>query len=360
MNATILQKYKAVNAAVEAVMFKIQDVETADGEELSVSSELRIAPELEERMVLTDRYVIAGGLCADSDVQNPLEDQDGAGNLYHRGRRAWGSEKSKFYAALGLDSDGNRLLGDEAVSDELAKSVCDAIRKNRSLMTTLSNLLRGQGKKGTWDEVCATVADAIYREGAEYAADYFADKFLEVAWMGDVSEAWQEKLSPLVDLVSDAEIEAAWQRAMDKGTLGERYAVKVDIYEHSGISYSVSGEGMQCRWDTTRAGAVWVPNELALENIQSRAQTLFDTEGGDLEELTQRVARDYCRGVLEEYTDWCNGNCYGVVLYAIDRQTGERVPDLDFEAWGFIGSQYAEENLDEAIMELVKQLNQPN
>lgn len=44
--------------------------------------------------------------------------------------------------------------------------------------------------------------------------------------------------------------------------------VLLDIYEHGGMAYSVTGTGMQCRWDTTRGGAIWVPDDGAQENIR--------------------------------------------------------------------------------------------
>lgn len=31
----------------------------------------------------------------------------------------------------------------------------------------------------------------------------------------------------------------------------------------------MTGHGMQCRWDTTRGGAIWVPDEDAEDNIRS-------------------------------------------------------------------------------------------
>jgi hypothetical protein len=36
----------------------------------------------------------------------------------------------------------------------------------------------------------------------------------------------------------------------------DKDAVRIDKYEHSGITYSVEGEGMNCRWDTSHSWAV--------------------------------------------------------------------------------------------------------
>jgi len=57
------------------------------------------------------------------------------------------------------------------------------------------------------------------------------------------------------------------------------HAVLLDVYDHSGEAWSIHGEGMQCRWDTTRMGGVWVPDEACLEHIQSKARQMLLPEG---------------------------------------------------------------------------------
>jgi hypothetical protein len=97
-------------------------------------------------------------------------------------------ENSSFFEALGLDRYGDKDLKDERVSDQLVAKVTTSIRNNRSLMATLSNLLRGQGEACTWDAVLKKVGDAIHQEGWEYALDYLATWFLGVAWWSGVEK----------------------------------------------------------------------------------------------------------------------------------------------------------------------------
>lgn len=102
------------------------------------------------------------------------------------------------------------------------------------------------------------------------------------------------------------------------------HAVLLDVYEHSGVSYSVAGHGMQCQFDTARGGAVWVPSEALLS----------DLTGPDAQTRALELARQAC----ETYTDWCNGNCYGVVVLTFDL---EGVLLEDDACWGYIGDDYA-------------------
>jgi len=55
-------------------------------EEIDVKAALRIAPDTEERMVVMEKFIVAGGLCFDDDAEhcNPLAEGHANGRLYHR------------------------------------------------------------------------------------------------------------------------------------------------------------------------------------------------------------------------------------------------------------------------------------
>ena len=85
---------------------------------------------------------------------------------------------------------------------------------------------------------------------------------------------------------------------------GIRQKVKVetafwlDYFEHGHSSWSLRGEGMQCRWDTTRCAGIIL---------------------GDYEELKHRTHEEReqdARDMVRRYTDWCNGNIYEYVFVA--------------------------------------------
>lgn len=96
-------------------------------------------------------------------------------------------------------------------------------------------------------------------------------------------------------------------------------AVRIDKYEHSQIYYSVAGEGMQCRWDTSHSWAVWYPNKCLLE---------------DLERFKGKARRKRCielaRQACEVFNDWVNGNVYG---YMVKDKDGNDIGSC----WGFFG-----------------------
>jgi len=379
----------------------------ADGDLIDVGHALRLTPDVQERAVTMEKFIVAGGLCYDQDADGPLEKGSANGNIYHRGRRGHRDEESQFYESIGFDRQGNKDLTAEAVSAELAKRVTAEIRKDRSLMATLRNLLCRRGDISTWDAVLARITVAIHREGWEYALDYVASYFLDVSWWQDVAAVWKDKLDPLADLLCESEAEVAWDRAVASGTIGNPLAVMLDIYEHSGISYSLAGHGMQCGWDTSRFAAVWVPDADAEENIrynvlhalgvgqvrwsgalgsqddplharysldgatwhgvgynwswQQAMDAMLVHAGQPLDEARMKTlhaaeAKKYCKGILEEYNAWCNGEVFGVVVYVIDRETGKRIKDQDDECWGHIGREYAETTLEDAILSQVLRL----
>lgn len=64
-----------------------------------------------------------------------------------------------------------------------------------------------------------------------------------------------------------------------------------------------------------------------------------------------RAAFDYAKGVLEEYQNWCNGDCYGCVVQTFKREGDEWVEDGDSDScWGYIGSDYALQTLREEYL----------
>ena len=85
-------------------------------------------------------------------------------------------------------------------------------------------------------------------------------------------------------------------------------AIKIDKYEHSGISYSVSGEGMNCRWDTSSAWAVWYPDNVLLDELKG------------LKGIARRKkCIEYARQACELFNQWANGDCYCIVKETFDK-----------------------------------------
>jgi hypothetical protein len=111
------------------------------------------------------------------------------------------------------------------------------------------------------------------------------------------------------------------------------YAVLLDVYEHGGISYSLAGAGMQSQFDTARGGAVWVPGDLLRKDIEAHADPMAR-------------ARECAKIDAEQYTDWCNGNCYSIVVVTYDKK-GQQI---DWNTCsGYVGDDNAYEALQGAM-----------
>ena len=101
----------------------------------------------------------------------------------------------------------------------------------------------------------------------------------------------------------------------------------LSYYEHGLCRWSLRGEGPQCRWDSVDIAGLllWTgkPAALGAKSHENRAQ---DT-----------------RHFLEEYTDWCNGNCYWFSL-----EDDHKLLDA---CGGFIGTEQLSEAINEALEE---------
>jgi hypothetical protein len=123
------------------------------------------------------------------------------------------------------------------------------------------------------------------------------------------------------------------QRKLNVGT-----AFLVSCYEHSGIMYSLKGEGMQCHWDTTGIAGILVwehsPKEMGAKTYKDREQD--------------------ARNFLEEYNHWVNGQCYYFTVEKMEKcekcnhENGEVVDSCG----GYIGYEYLKEILKSEHPEL--------
>ena len=117
---------------------------------------------------------------------------------------------------------------------------------------------------------------------------------------------------------------------------GDKYARLLACYEHGSQHWSLSGQGMQCRWDTSNQAGVWVPDGYLRKEIESHPEAERDAK-----------TNEYCRQFLETHNDIINGNVYGCVVEVFDDQ-GEQI--AEDACWGFIGD-YAEQALKSEFFE---------
>ncbi|MCL2591562.1 MAG: hypothetical protein FWD67_12015, partial [Betaproteobacteria bacterium] len=261
---------------VEEVSYHFDEVlltgDNPNEETIDVRRTVRLTPDIEERMIVLEKYVVAGGLAYDEDSEylNPCEEGAANGSIFHFStRRGNADEQRNYLDALGLDSNGNKDFSCEPVCDRLVKRVMQGIESDRPTLKRLQRRLRATGRPGSKASLESVIQYAIDQQGWECALDYLADSLWGVIYWVRVDNKIQDALQPLVDLFSESEVEKCWDEARAAGEVGNPLAIYLDIYEHGGVAYSVTGTGFYCPWDTSRGAAVWVPDEDAIDNIRS-------------------------------------------------------------------------------------------
>lgn len=139
----------------------------------------------------------------------------------------------------------------------------------------------------------------------------------------------------------------------------------LSYYEHGLCRWSVQGDtvaGEEFRFDGARMAGVWVPDELALANI--------DAKGTDTATRRARLI-EYAKNIVETYTQWCNGEVYGYTteLYklALD-EDGDAIEEREYyekhsssleenSCWGFYGMDYAKLEATAAAHSLTRGLD---
>lgn len=364
--------------------------ESEDGDEIDVADAIETKLDTEIRQIVLPRHIIVGGLVYDSDAENPIEDSDGNGRLLHAENR---KERDEMLASMGRDDDGEPRVDSGELYARMAPLVWTTMSKDMNLMLWLNQHHRAGGQVRV---LCDAVLDAVEKGGEthHFASAVFGGRMPDPAF------------AQLLDGVVQRIRAIVLRRMIKEGAFGDPMAIPLDIYEHGGRMYSFSGEGMQCRFDTSRCAAMWLPDEGARENIlyhvattlgagrieyrrgddsqtslpmlttdEGRTWTPFATWSEALRALNARAramvppatyrkaqaeqARAYAKPVIDEYNDWCSGSCYGVCTYVIDRRTGERIEDQVDECWGYIGTTYATSELDGNLFALVERFLQP-
>lgn len=117
-------------------------------------------------------------------------------------------------------------------------------------------------------------------------------------------------------------------------------AVPLSYFEHGQCLWDVAGGARigscpDMQWDGVAFAGVWVPDDCVRESYTGQ-------DGKTRREWMIKQAESACR----EYTAWCNGDCWGIVVVTCNPD-GSMV-DSD-ECWGYVGSEYAQEALKVAM-----------
>ena len=331
-------------------------------------------------------YKVVGHIEHDPYCQNPLEDSCGMGYIVGRGKyqtRRHGEDE--MFEALCLDCYGDPDLDHAAVAARLEPKYKAWVESITGSDVESLGLNDGVGV----EDLQRWLLNVCLRD------DYDRVNYVWEALPYAVVPCNFHDLSCKLDDWPELELdwEAAWEAARAAGEIGDPDAVLLDVYDHSGLSWSVAGGGMQCRWDTTSGAGVWLPDDTARDEIQYRAAvydhayidesgygkhkkfTVRNRHGDPLVEYDEwgkafdyakqladaynkegiegtgqgrrRAAIELAESSLETYNAWLCGDCYGIVVevHSLD-EDGDEVDLVDDEScWGFIGDEWAEEEL---------------
>lgn len=335
--------------------------------------------------------LVLGYLSDDDDCENPLKNSDGMGEIYSAHR--FSDKHSEMQEALGLDSSWEPNL-------DLVDDFETRLRRIWIDMAVKSSEFSEWAIEHTNREVDPTEKYLRYRAEKMWREGYDSDRY---SYDRDYFEFTDEAKLQL------------WKQLKEERLIGDKDVVVLDCYSHSGESWSISGGGMQCRWDTATGAGVWVPDDAAREEIDRRAKPYafgklddwmpksgtkryfvkLDEEFGGarspdfegwyeafqwLEEASaklklpkakakreatinlgrERAAEELASEALVCYNDWLSGACYGIVV-ATYTNAGEGTDpewemDASEECWGFVGSDHAIGSLKEEFNSTVQAL----
>jgi hypothetical protein len=118
----------------------------------------------------------------------------------------------------------------------------------------------------------------------------------------------------------------------------DKDAVALSYFEHGLCRWDVQGSmrGMpDFNWDGVGFAGVWIPDSCVRESYTGQ-------DGQTREQWMLEQAASAC----EQYTAWCNGECYGVCVDTFDKD-GERINED--ACWGCVGYEWAKQSRDEAM-----------
>ncbi len=260
-----------------------------------VDFELEYTPIDQQGILVTETEtgLKLGYLIQDECPPNPLEDSEGYGVIHHHPRSSYGRRDSEYYSILGLDSYGDPIVDEDKLQDLWTSKV-------KSLPLYLFTLPEEEALEGHQETLREELAK-------EWAGDYTVNQQCGYAWSKHtLTDETRDTL------IANMEENLLWNYEDIKRECqvsSNQDVIMLDLYDHSGCHWSIAGTGMNCRWDTSKHEALWIPDEALLDEISSmfpedRAEHLLKT----------------CKAAIEMYNAWSNGGIYEVFIQHHDME----------------------------------------
>lgn len=293
-----------------------------------VEYEIRLNPDrgtdIEHRKLEDGRMVI-GYLMHDEDCANPLEDCDGMGHIHSFSRRHRNN--------ISPDEVSGMKYGEYAVPlSYFEHGLC-----KWGVAGSMSNMpdfcWDGVGYAGAWvpDKHCV-----------EHIKSSAIAKMLPA---GVVKVEYKSKYNPDGTCITRPPKPGETPYLANRMMVDERYS--------NVITLTITGGNVS---DDPNAGPKVVYERGGYASFESAYKAAARWLGISINDKIKRiqaeklVAMECAKSACEQYTSWCNGECYGVVVVTCNPD-GSMI-DSD-ECWGYIGHEYAEQTLKEQ-MEAVK------
>ena len=278
-----------------------EDIDSVECELYYTPIETHLSP---LKATVGDKRVIAY-LVYDADCRYDDLMGDCMGKLYSFHRHASRDDHRAGLEALGNNGDGEADIETiwEKHEDVAIDRYIEEVKRCYTLLE-VSEKLDPEEPYDTWDQAEIDLRDDA--RGASYWDSVEFDDAMETV----MGEMWEDpKYFP-----------------------GDPYAQLLACYEHGSQHWSLSGQGMQCRWDTSNKAGVWVPDEYLRKEIESYPEA-----------QRKDKAREFCKQFLETHNDIINGNVYVCVVEVFDEDGKQLSED---SCWGFVGD-YAEQALQD-------------
>lgn len=250
---------------------------------------------------------------------NPLEESDGEGSIYHHPRANYGdkSNHSQYLEALSLDGDYQPDL--DLVQDAYLEQYTKHLET-----ADLTPLLTGDL---SMDDLRQTLINCVRQDAdVDSDTDYIAHMLAWEHWgSSQYPDEVKEAMLAALETGTFKTAQEVWEAERAAGRIGNPNAVLLSCYEHGGIVWNIQGEGMNCRWDSSNAAAVWVPDSVALDNIDACLEQDLQQHGGEWpspefrDQRRAEILTDYARSCVKTYSDWVMGYVYYISNYTYER-----------------------------------------
>lgn len=323
---------------------------SCDDGEFNLDHDEPVSVEVEIKVV-GDRAVV-GYLVYDSDCENPMISNDCMGEFITDGdawshlgllEKPYQGEIERDLECDGVHEEAIRILTPDVIEDQDFLDFCNE-----------------QYDRISDDDQCDMAFAEAVLSGLGFQYDSNIPAWVEAKYEAACEDAW-DNLYEQGKIGTPLAVPCRWHESVHGPGTAEAYpcsigdcnAVWIPTKDDlDNIKAQVRPTGVEVKWVTENKISqvtVLVDGKVAFQSASwPEAQAWVDTNfpAPNHSDLYNAAVR-YAQGCLDEYVKWCNGECFGIVVQCFSRN-GDEWEEYEHGAdscWGFIGSEYAEEEM---------------